>query len=197
MKWMSQWGALIAASALVFSPIMSFKGSADPVSSDANNLELAQAAADCRATNRTLDILSNPSILSDSSTVYILAPEERVTLAGSSSNGFVRVNSPANGYVIARYLKSCGGTPPPPPPPTGRLCRNVLAPGGLIIRSGATVTASVVGSVDQNARVSLTNPRNTRTESGGRRWEQIVAPRAGWVSSGLPEGNLSTPYNCP
>lgn len=194
MKWMSQWGALIAASALVFSPIMSFKGSADTVPTNINTLELAQAGQ-CRAANRTLDIFSRASLLVDSLTVYTLAPNEEVTLVEGATNGYARVSAPANGYVIARYLKSCGGTPPPPPP--GRLCRNVLVPGGLVIRSGANTTASQVGTVAQNARVSLTNPRDRRLESSGRAWEHIVAPTTGWVSSGFPDGNLSTPYNCP
>lgn len=170
-----------------------------------STMQLAQATlvGQCRAAKTRIFVYSQRSTTSP--TLRTLAPTDPVTLADNGNAGFIAISSPVVGYVQARDLTACSANSDtanrPPTPATGRLCRNVIPKtgAGLVIRSSPIVsTTNTVGSVAQNARVSLTNPRERRLESsGGRTWERIVAPTPGWVSSGYPEGNLSNPYNCP
>jgi hypothetical protein len=156
---------------------------------------LAQAAGECRAANRKIDIFSQASVAPNSTTVRTLETNQTVTLAGGGSNGWVPVSAPATGYVIARYLKTCGTTPPPPPPPGS--CRRVIAPSeGLVIRAQPSSTASQVGGVALGELVRVTGQSSSEI-STGRRWAEITAPSRGWISSGRPEGNLSEAFNCP
>ncbi|MBD0346105.1 MAG: SH3 domain-containing protein [Coleofasciculus sp. Co-bin14] len=156
---------------------------------------LAQAAGECRAANRKIDIFSQASVAPNSTTVRSLEANQTVTLAGGGSNGWVPVSAPATGYVIARYLKTCGTTPPPPPPPGS--CRRVIAPPeGLVIRAQASSTASQIGGIGLGELVRVTGQSSSEI-STGRRWVEITAPSRGWISSGRPEGNLSEAFTCP
>lgn len=211
MKKISRWGKLIAFLAMILlglNTVGSLEAQAATVpdmtlasslqettttsSLSSGNIQLAQLAGQCRATTRTIDIFTEPSVGTSSDIVRTLEPNQRVTLAGEGSAGWIQVSSPASGYVIARYLKSCSETNPPP---TTSTCRRVIAPSeGLIIRSQPTSSSSQVGSVLVGTTVKVTGASSV--DSAGRTWVEISTPRSGWVSSGFPSGNLSGPFSC-
>jgi Bacterial SH3 domain len=68
------------------------------------------------------------------------------------------------------------------------LCRKVSnPPDGLIIRSGASTTSSQVGGVGRGATVTLTTaPPTVKSDAAKRKWVEISAPKAGWISNGFP-----------
>lgn len=210
MKKISRWGKLIAFLAMILlglNTVGSLEAQAATVpdmtlasslqettttsSLSSGNIQLAQLAGQCRATTRTIDIFTEPSVGTSSDIVRTLEPNQRVTLAGEGSAGWIQVSSPASGYVIARYLKSCETNPRP----TTGTCRRIIAPSeGLIIRSQPTSSSSQVGSVLVGTTVKVTGASSV--DSAGRTWLEISTPRSGWVSSGFPSGNLSAPFSC-
>lgn len=210
MKKISRWGKLIAFLALILlglntvgSPeahaatvpditlASSLQETTTTSSLSSANIQLAQIAGQCRASTRTIDIFTEPSVGTTSDIVRTLEPNQQVTLAGEGSAGWIQVSSPASGYVIARYLKTCSGTNPPP---TTATCRRVIASSGLVIRSQPTSGSSQVGSVLVGTTVKVTGASSV--DSAGRTWIEISTPRSGWVSSGFPSGNLSAPFSC-
>jgi hypothetical protein len=68
------------------------------------------------------------------------------------------------------------------------LCRKVSGPPeGLVIRSDASTASSQVGGVGKGATVTLTNvPPTVKSDASKRKWVEISAPKAGWVSNGFP-----------
>lgn len=210
MKKISRWGKLIAFLAMILLglntvgsleahaatvPDMTLASSLQETTTTSSlssgNIQLAQIVGQCRATTRTIDIFTEPSVGTSSDIVRTLEPNQRVTLAGEGSAGWIQVSSPASGYVIARYLKSCSETNPPP---TTSTCRRVIASSGLVIRSQPTSGSSQVGSVLVGTTVKVTGASSV--DSAGRTWVEISTPRSGWVSSGFPSGNLSAPFSC-
>ena len=220
MKTISHWGKRIAVSIPILTLALSPVGSWDAIasvtaqsaiantatdSSPANstqeltptlsqsmgNIQLAQLAGQCRAAARTMDIFTEPSVGPTSDIVRTLEPNQRVTLAGEGSAGWIQVSVPTNGYVIARYLKPCSGNPTP----VKGTCRRVVTPEGLVVRSQPNSSSSLLGSVLVGTTVRLTGSSNV--DSTGRTWVEISAPRSGWISSGFPSGNLSEPFSCP
>ena len=211
MKKMSRWGKLIAFLALILlglNTVGSLEAQATTIpditlasslqettttsSLSSGNIQLAQIVGQCRAASRTIDIFTEPSVGTSSDVVRTLEPNQKVTLAGEGSAGWIQVSSPGSGYVIARYLKSCSGNNPPP---TKGTCRRVIAPSeGLIVRSQPTSSSSQVGSVLVGTTVKVTGASSV--DSAGRTWIEISTPRTGWVSSGFPSGNLSAPFSC-
>jgi hypothetical protein len=210
MKKMSRWGKLIAVLALILLGLNTM-GSleahaatipditlATPLQEttttsllSSGNIQLAQIVGQCRAATRTIDIFTEPSVGTNSDIVRTLEPNQRVTLASEGSAGWIQVSSPASGYVIARYLKSCGTNPPP----TKATCRRVIAPSeGLIVRSQPASSSSQVASVLVGTNVKVTGASSV--DSAGRTWVEISTPRSGWISSGFPSGNLSAPFSC-
>lgn len=164
------------------------------LSQNPDNIQLAQLAGQCRAATRTMDIFTEPSVGPTSDIVRTLEPNQRVTLAGEGNAGWIQVNVPVSGYVIARYLKLCSGVNPPPPPPSGS-CRRVISPSsGLIVRSQPNTSSSVVGSIFLGTTVRLTGASSV--DSVGRTWVEISSPTGGWISSGFPTGNLGDPFSC-
>lgn len=210
MKKMSRWGKLIAFLALILlglNTVGSLEAYAATVpditlasplqestttsSLSSGNIQLAQIVGQCRAATRTIDIFTEPSVGTSSDLVKTLEPNQRVTLASEGSAGWIQVSSPASGYVIARYLKSCGTNPPP----TTSTCRRVIAPSeGLIVRSQPTSSSSQVASVLLGTTLKVTGASSV--DSTGRTWVEISTPRSGWISSGFPSGNLSAPFSC-
>ena len=210
MKKKSIWGMLVALLALMVylvgglnAPALALTPTTTTNSIQASELTtfdhqghllLAQAAGECRAANRKIDIFSQASVAPGSTTIRTLETNQTVTLTGGGSNGWVPVSAPVSGYVIARYLKSCGSTPPPPPQGS---CRRVIAPPeGLIIRSQPISSATQVGGVAVGATVRVTG-QSSSEDSTGRNWVEITAPTRGWVSGGRPAGNLSELFTCP
>ncbi|AFZ21732.1 SH3 domain-containing protein [Allocoleopsis franciscana] len=209
MKKMSRWGKLIAFLALILLglnivgsleaqaatvPDMTLASSLQETTTTSSlssgNIQLAQLVGQCRAATRTIDIFTEPSVGNSSDIIKTLEPNQQVTLAGEGSAGWIQVSSPASGYVIARYLKSCGTNPPP----TTSTCRRVTASSGLVIRSQPTSSSSQVGSVLVGTTVKVTGASSV--DSTGRTWVEISTPRSGWVSSGFPSGNLSASFSC-
>ncbi|HEY9653152.1 MAG TPA: hypothetical protein V6C95_21015, partial [Coleofasciculaceae cyanobacterium] len=80
---------------------------------------------------------------------------------------------------------------------TSSMCRKVTVVQGLTIRQSASPSAALVGGVLTGTTVKLANPQQSQKDSQGRTWVQIVAPKAGWISSGFPEGNLGPAFSCP
>ncbi len=152
----------------------------------------------CRLTNRTTDIFSQPSVGNASQRVRILTPDSRVTLGSVVSNGWISVTAPVEGYIIARYLKPCPGNTTTNPQPTtpaptasGSGCRTTNV--GLIIRPRPIAgSLPLVGSVAAGSNITTTG--ETQQDSVGRTWYRISAPQAGWVSGGV--GNNSNLTNC-
>lgn len=209
MKKISRWGKLIAFLALILlglNTVGSLEAQATTIpditlasslqettttsSLSLGNIQLAQLVGQCRAATRTIDIFTEPSVGTSSDIVTTLEPNQQVTLAGEGSAGWIQVSSPASGYVIARYLKSCGTNPRP----TTGTCRRVIASSGLVIRSQPTSSSSQVGSVLVGTTVKVTGASSV--DSTDRTWVEISAPRSGWISSGKPSGNLSAPFSC-
>lgn len=209
MKKISQWGKSIAIFTLVLNPVGSWDAIATPVSNTttANSIQnsnptplrgdvqLAQRlVGQCRAANRTIDIFTEASVGPTSEVVRTLESNQRVTLASDGDNsGWIQVSSPANGYVIARYLKLCSGTTPPPQ--TSNVCRRANV--ALSIRQSPSTSSTLLGAVADEGVVRLTNPQQSQVDSTGRTWVAITAPINGWVSSGFPEGNLGPTFSCP
>lgn len=210
MKKMSRWGKLIAFLAIILLglntvgsleaqaatiPDMTLASSLQEITTTSSlssgNIQLAQLVGQCRAATRTIDIFTEPSVGNSSDIVTTLEPNQQVTLAGEGSAGWIQVSSPASGYVIARYLKTCSGTNPRP---TTGTCRRVIASSGLVIRSQPTSSSSQVGSVLVGTTVKVTGASSV--DSTDRTWVEISTPRSGWISSGKPSGNLSGPFSC-
>jgi hypothetical protein len=68
------------------------------------------------------------------------------------------------------------------------LCRKVgNPPDGLIIRSNPSTTSAQVGGVGKGSTVTLTTaPPTVRSDAAKRKWVEISAPKAGWISNGFP-----------
>lgn len=214
MTIIRNWSKALALSAVFLSTVGVLEATATPTTNTPttdtaqasattplpNPSQLAQAntaAGACRRVNRKVDIFSEASVAPSSVVRATLDTGSRVTLSDGGNNGWVGVSSPVSGYVISRYLyttSDCGGNPPPPP--STQACRRVIAPPeGLIVRSGASTSSGRVGSVFVGNTLRVTGEATSDADS--RRWVQITQPVAGWVSSGFPEGNLSTPFTCP
>ncbi|HEY9599642.1 MAG TPA: hypothetical protein V6D33_18420, partial [Cyanophyceae cyanobacterium] len=82
-------------------------------------------------------------------------------------------------------------------PSSSNLCRRVIVAEGLTVRQNPNPTGVPVGGVFSGNIVKLASPQKTEKDSQGRTWVQIVAPKAGWISSGFPSGNLSEEFTCP
>ncbi|NER29560.1 MAG: SH3 domain-containing protein [Symploca sp. SIO1C4] len=161
-----------------------------------DNWQLAQGiVGQCRASNRTIDVFSEASVVS--TTVRTLGTNAQVTLADEGDKGWIQISAPISGYVIARYLKACGDSAQPPKPPSGKLCRKVIyrGSGGLAVRS-PNLNSSKVGAIPYNTTVTLWEPPDFRTISG-RGWTRITAPISGWVTTGRPQGNFGPRFSCP
>ncbi len=174
-------------------------------------LQLAQSLmGECRAAKERIFVYSQRS--SSSQTLGTVNPDGEVTLADSGSGGWIAISAPLTGYVQANSLKPCKNMErPKPPTPTpspssptpnnppstssGGDCRQVKFPEGLVIRQNPN-SGTVVGRLMMGNTVRLANPRRSEKDSQGRTWVQITAPKAGWISSGFPEGNLGMEMSC-
>lgn len=217
MKLMNRWGNSTTLVALALSTLGTLNLSATTASSTTSintsqeseptslqvpgNIQLAQGlVGQCRAAKQRIFVYTQRS--TSSSTVRTIAANEEVTLADDGSAGWVAISSPATGYVQARDLKPCkGGTQPsgnkPDSGSTSSSCRKVTVVQGLTIRQSANPSSALVGGVLAGNTVKLANPPQSQKDSQGRTWVQITAPKAGWISSGFPEGNLGPAFSCP
>ncbi len=73
---------------------------------------------------------------------------------------------------------------------TPNLCRRVNSKDGLVVRSQANSTASVVGGVAMNTQITLVN-NQTLKSADGRLWVEISAPMKGFISSGYPNNEFN------
>jgi len=134
------------------------------------------------AQNATVSLSSSP-ITSERDGAGRVWVQIEAPRAGWVSNGFP--GQPSN-------LVYCAGTTSPPvteqpTTPTGSLCRRVIRPAeGLLVRSGGSPSASVVGGVGLGERVTLSEPMRSAKDSTGRYWVEISGPAAGWISNGYP-----------
>ncbi|MCP2728975.1 hypothetical protein [Limnofasciculus baicalensis] len=225
MKIISYWSKSVALCALISSTAVSFVVPATAVGSNTTDdtmsssqpasfesqgdLQLAQSLmGECRAAKERIFVYSQRS--SSSQTLGTVNPDGEVTLADSGSGGWIAVSAPLTGYVQANSLKPCknmnspkpnppaSNTPKPNPPAStssGGDCRQVKFPEGLVIRQNPN-SGTVVGRLMMGNTVRLANPRRSEKDSQGRTWVQIATPKAGWISSGFPEGNLGMEMSC-
>lgn len=160
-----------------------------------SNIQLAQGlVGQCRAAKQRIFVYTERS--TSSQTVRTIGTDQEVTLADSGNAGWIAISSPVTGYVQARDLKPCKGGNEPDSG-SSSVCRRVIVTQGLAIRQNPNPTAALVGGVLSGNTVKLTNPKQSQKDSQGRTWVQITAPKAGWVSSGFPDGNLSPEFSCP
>lgn len=213
MKTISHSSKLVALLVLVFSAVGELSVSATAVSSTTatdsiqqsqptsfvsqSNFQVAQGnlVGQCRAAKQRIFVYTERSTTSQ--TVRTIGPNQQVTLADNGSNGWIAISSPVTGYVRASDLKLCqGGTQPPPQ--TSNLCRTVTAQDGLSVRQNPSFASARVGGVFLGNTVTLANPQQSQVnpQEGNRTWIRIVAPTAGWISSGFPEGNLGPAFSC-
>lgn len=146
---------------------------------------------ECRATNRPTPIFISASTVSDA--LRLLAANERVTLAGAASNGFIAISRPIGGHVQTAVLKTCGTVIDPGKPPNPDTCRRVIfPPEGLAIFSEAGAVNAIVGRVEYLQTVELTtNPATTKTAED-RVWVEVAQPVKGWISNSRYEGSSSS-----
>lgn len=188
------WKTAIATCAL-FSTTALFTA---PMTLAQNETEAAPQAApavslvgQCRAAKQRIFVYAQRS--NTSQTLRTIAANEEVTLADNGQGGFIAISAPVTGYVQARDLKGCTGEDNEQPT-AGNVCRRVTVAQGLVVRQSPT--GNPVGSVFEGNTVRLASPRNSQKDSQGRTWIQITNPRAGWISSGFPEGNLGPTFTC-
>ena len=165
-----------------------------------NPLEISQSiVGQCRSTNRRVDIYSQASVAPASRSLITVPPNGRVVLAGGGANGWIQVSSPAQGYVIARYLKPCTDTdndnatnPNPPENNNQQSCR--VATTNLVIRPRPVAgSLPVVGGIVSGEAMTITGQTNTDGE--GRTWYQISKPKSGWISGS--RGGGTNLRDCP
>lgn len=210
----------VSSFAVAASPVLSattanaLQASATASSPSQDNIQLAQGLiGQCRAANNRIFVYTQRS--TSSQTIRTLAPNERVTLADNGSGGWIAISAPVTGYVQANSLKPCtggsgsqtgggsqagsgsqgGGSSQNPG--ASNVCRRVIVAEGLTVRQNPNSTAVPVGGVFSGNIVKLVSPQKSEKDAQGRTWVQIVTPRAGWISSGFPSGNLSEEFTCP
>lgn len=224
MKKINQWDKPVFLWTVVLSALSSLAMSAAPVLSattpnapqdsattsslSQENIQLAQGLiGQCRAANERIFVYTQRS--TSSQTIRTLAPNERVTLADNGSAGWIAISAPVTGYVQANSLKTCTGGSGSQPgsgssgggssqnPGSSNVCRRVTVAEGLTVRQNPNPSAALVGGIFSGNIVKLASPQKTEKDAQGRTWVQIVTPRAGWISSGFPSGNLSQEFTCP
>lgn len=172
--------------------------------SSENNSSLA---GECRQTNRRLDVFAQPSVSSDSRSLSTLAPDTQVTLTGEIEGGWVQINRPARGFVIARHLKNCtrqeqesqttqtNQNTTDENRPAGSIaalnnlekgaCRRAIT--DLAVRSRPDTESNGVGTVREGATATVTGKTSEGDED--RLWVEISAPASGWISGGRAGGS--------
>ena len=204
MKKTSHWRKPIALFTVILSTVVGLNAPGTAVTSlptdntteSPSTIQLAQGlVGQCRAAKQRIFVYTERSATSQ--TVRTIGLDEEVTLADSGSAGWIAISSPATGYVQARDLKPCKGGNQPDSGSGAGVCRKVTVAQGLTIRQSASPSAALVGGVLSGNTVKLTNPKQSQKDSQGRTWIQITAPKAGWISSGFPDGNLGPEFSCP
>ncbi|HBL13752.1 MAG TPA: hypothetical protein DD379_20625 [Cyanobacteria bacterium UBA11162] len=204
MKKTSHWRKPIGLFGVMVSTVVSLNAPStaltslptDNTTESPSTIQLAQGlVGQCRAAKQRIFVYTERSATSQ--TVRTIGLDEEVTLADSGSAGWIAISSPATGYVQARDLKPCKGGNQPDSGSGAGVCRKVTVAQGLTIRQSASPSAALVGGVLSGNTVKLTNPKQSQKDSQGRTWIQITAPKAGWISSGFPDGNLGPEFSCP
>jgi hypothetical protein len=149
----------------------------------------------CRQTNRRLDVFSIPDVQHASDRIAVLDPYSRVTLTGWGANGWVEINAPTQGYIIARHLSVCPGSRPQPPSVAATAaageCRVAIR--DLAIRDRPTRPSRPVSGIPRGARMTLTG--ETQYDATTQRtWLEVSTPAAGWVSGSV--GTASNVRSC-
>jgi len=113
--------------------------------------------------------------------VMTLPENEQVYIANEGRSGWVPIEEPTSGFVLASELGYCSGevpavNPEEPTevsmPPIGTSCRQVDAYPGLNVRE--TPEGEIIGSVQEERYVYITN-------EGRQGWVPITKPMDGYV----------------
>ncbi|MCW6038147.1 SH3 domain-containing protein [Spirulina subsalsa FACHB-351] len=197
-----------------------------PAVVQAESLEVAQQRADetCRQANRMLDIFSRPSVDQDSETLATLNPGTKLRIVNTGEGGWVAVEAPRRGFVIARYLTTCSATvvtppqsQPQPRPQTPATPTTTAQPSAPVTLSrpgsplpatagscrqallGLSVRSRPDGTLGAISGVQqgqrVTLTGESFTDSEGRIWLQISSPQSGWISGG--RGGWMNVIPCP
>ncbi|MBE9125006.1 MULTISPECIES: SH3 domain-containing protein [unclassified Coleofasciculus] len=152
-----------------------------------DSYQIAQQTDNCREVdvNTSLNVRRQPY----AQVIGTLDDEQNVNIIGEPVDGWVRIDSPMNGYVFARYLNYCTGAASPSQSMTettpttpgsnevssvpGSNCRQVISP-NLSVR--AKPNGDIVGSLEENQTVYIAN-------EGVNGWVPIEKPMSGFVSS--------------
>ncbi|MDY6782460.1 MAG: SH3 domain-containing protein [Cyanobacteriota bacterium] len=162
--------------------VFSLAAIAPPALANPPQTQLAQGlAGQCRQVNKQVPVFVQGDATSEA--LQLLPRGSEVTLSGSGDlSGFIAISAPTSGFVHTVNLTNCDTINPP----SASVCRRVVYPGGLAIRSQPSPNSTYVGGVNYLNRVTLTNnPPTVQREANGRNWVQIAEPRAGWVSNGF------------
>jgi cell wall-associated NlpC family hydrolase len=131
------------------------------------------ASAATAAATATVNIRSGPG--TSSAVVGGLVRGQRISTTSKAKSGWVAVAfAGRNAYIASRYLDSTGALPPKPT--KINTAGTKIATETLNVRSGPAAQRSVVGSVPQGRRLTLTGKL-----SGGYA-QTIFQGRARWVS---------------
>ncbi|AKG20717.1 hypothetical protein [Calothrix sp. 336/3] len=131
------------------------------------------ASSRCRVTSVSTSVYREAA--TTSSVVSVVPKDTRVTLSyiPDGEDRFVRIQSPAIGFIQTAVLKPCGSQPNPNPnpkpwqkPTVGRTCRLVIRPSqGLNIRKEPNEKAAYIATVypDTELTVNLTTGNVVKT----------------------------------
>lgn len=198
--------SLVAALAVLLSPVFNMKASAEMSQPDAALSEspmlIAQNTANnCRVPNRIQDVYSDPSIEGFSRTLLTVQQNTPFYVDRNQDgslvlqNGFARGRTGnTTGWMITRYLTSipgCGETPP-----QDRFCARSLV--DLTVRSEPRIGPNVLGPLYARSVVQIRN--ESYDSSTGRTWIQFpYSSGLGWVAEtgGFGGGrNFEARYRC-
>lgn len=148
----------------------------------------------CRQTNTEIGVYTEPSL--DSSTRGTLSRSQLVRLERRTENGWARIIAPVAGWVQSRYLSPSVGCAELDADNTQSSITNlppiaceVLSPDGLTVRDRPG--GSYLSTLPPNpAAIRFTGETQTTQEGNlTRRWFRISSPTAGWISSGIVNGD--------
>ncbi|NES20929.1 MAG: SH3 domain-containing protein [Symploca sp. SIO3E6] len=123
---------------------------------------------------RNLNIRSTPG----GSIIGSLANGTQVTIANITSNGWVKIAAPREGYVFGQYLKPCGQATTITQPSTTSKCRQIQSTSTISIRQSPSESATVVGTLNNGNQVTIVN-------RGANGWIPISKPVNGHIPAGF------------
>jgi uncharacterized protein YgiM (DUF1202 family) len=141
------------------------------LSSNENNIQLAQASGICRQVSARggLYVRAEPTIDSRILGAVLYGRNVSVTVPDPQPESWVPVSAPIEGYMFSSYLVPCEQVDPDP-----ANCRQVRVSNGLIVREEPSINSEQVGVVPSGRNVTIVN-------LGADGWVPIQVPLEGYV----------------